>query len=81
MYHNKEDGEIYESIEKLDRRGMNLIEGHNLKYVLYNSFNITHLKRDFNKYLEETDNTICGRDPIRILLSVIIHIKLHYNIF
>lgn len=33
MYYNKEDGEIYESIEKLDKKGMSLIESHNLKYA------------------------------------------------
>ena len=30
----------------------------------------------FSKYLEETHNTICGRNPIKLLLSTINHSKL-----
>jgi MEMO1 family protein len=30
----------------------------------------------FGKYLDETENTICGRNPIRVLLSIIAHSKL-----
>ena len=56
-YYKKEDGEIYQSIEKLDKRGMTFIENHDSK--------------GFEKYLDETDNTICGRNPIMILLNVI----------
>lgn len=56
-YHKEEDGEIYQSIEALDRRGMQLIEEHNID--------------DFAKYLITTKNTICGRRPIAILLNII----------
>lgn len=31
VYHKKEDGEIYQSVEKLDKQGMSLIEEHNVK--------------------------------------------------
>ncbi len=30
-YHKEEDGEIYQSIEALDKRGMKLIEEHNTR--------------------------------------------------
>mmetsp|Transcript_26408 Transcript_26408/g.23335 ORF Transcript_26408/g.23335 Transcript_26408/m.23335 type:complete len:234 (+) Transcript_26408:244-945(+) len=56
-YYNKTDGAIHESIEKLDKRGMKLIEEHNTK--------------GFGDYLEETENTICGRHPISVLMNVI----------
>jgi AmmeMemoRadiSam system protein B len=56
-YYNKEDGEIHKSIEKLDTAGMNLIEENNIS--------------GFTKYLEDTQNTICGRHPIGVLLNVI----------
>lgn len=64
-YYNKDDGEVYQSIEKLDKRGMELIEKHDTK--------------GFQKYLDETDNTICGRNPILILLNV--NIFLIMNIY
>lgn len=56
QYYLKEDGEIFESIRKLDRKGMDIIEKHD-----YNSF---------LQYLNETKNTICGRTPISLLLKV-----------
>jgi len=56
-YFNKEDGDIHKSIEKLDTTGMSLIEEHNAT--------------GFTKYLEETQNTICGRHPIGVLINVI----------
>jgi hypothetical protein len=31
IQNKKEDGEIYQSIEKLDKQGMSLIEEHNVK--------------------------------------------------
>ena len=31
------------------------------------------------KYLDETENTICGRNPICVLLSTIAHSKLKFN--
>jgi len=54
--HNPADGEIWQHIEKLDHQGMDLIEKLNLQ--------------DFHKYLRSTDNTICGRYPISLLLAV-----------
>lgn len=54
-YYRKEDGEIYESIEKLDRRGMDLIESKSLA--------------KFTRYLGETKNTICGRYPIAVFMA------------
>ncbi|CAF1492000.1 unnamed protein product, partial [Adineta ricciae] len=53
--HNPADGEIWQHIEKLDHQGMELIEKMNLA--------------DFHKYLRATDNTICGRYPISLLLA------------
>ena len=35
--------------------------------------------KGFSKYLDETDNTICGRNPIRLLLSTINHSKQKLN--
>ena len=29
----------------------------------------------FKSYLDETENTICGRNPISLLLSIIAHSK------
>jgi AmmeMemoRadiSam system protein B len=51
------DGEISKSIEKLDREGMSLIESHSLA--------------GFMAYLKDTKNTICGRNPIQLLLALI----------
>ena len=48
---------IHRSIERLDRQGMELIEAQ--------SFN------DFTRYLDSTENTICGRHPIQLLLSIV----------
>ena len=49
-YENFTEGEIYKSIKQLDEEGMKLIESHSLA--------------DFQAYLKETKNTICGRNPI-----------------
>lgn len=54
--HNPADGEIWQHIEKLDHQGMELIEKMNLQ--------------EFHSYLRSTDNTICGRYPISLLLAV-----------
>jgi len=51
------DGEIWQYIQKLDHQGMELIEKMNLT--------------DFHGYLRSTDNTICGRYPISVLLSTL----------
>ncbi len=53
---------IFEYINALDSKGMALIEKHDLK--------------GFTAYLDETKNTMCGRNPIKVLLSTINHSKL-----
>jgi AmmeMemoRadiSam system protein B len=55
------NGPIHESIERLDRRGMKIIESMDMA--------------EFERYLEETQNTICGRYPIQTLLSCINHLE------
>mmetsp|Transcript_10654 Transcript_10654/g.27893 ORF Transcript_10654/g.27893 Transcript_10654/m.27893 type:complete len:82 (+) Transcript_10654:321-566(+) len=47
---------IGDGIEQLDRRGMAAIESGDVD--------------EFYRYLDETDNTICGRHPISILMQV-----------
>lgn len=56
-YYNKEDGEIYQSIEKLDKQAIAHIEAHD--------------HDSYDKYLKETENTICGRHPIGVLMGMI----------
>jgi len=52
------DGEaVWERIERLDRAGADLIAGVDLD--------------GFEKYLKETDNTICGRHSISALLGMV----------
>ncbi|CAN6620457.1 MEMO1 family protein Mho1p [Trichomonascus vanleenenianus] len=48
---------IYKSIEYLDRKGMDVLS--------------TGSYDQFHEYLERTDNTICGRRPLAILLRTI----------
>ena len=48
---------IHRSIERLDRQGMQLIESQSFT--------------EFTKYLDSTGNTICGRHPIQLLLSIV----------
>jgi len=62
---NPADGEIWQHIEKLDHQGMELIEKMNLA--------------DFHSYLRSTDNTICGRYPISLLLAVCFEYNLLMN--
>jgi AmmeMemoRadiSam system protein B len=50
---------IHEFISALDHQGMSLIEQHDLK--------------GFSHYIEQTENTICGQNPIKVLLSTISH--------
>jgi len=49
--------QISDSIEELDKQGMTIIEEHSLE--------------KFEEYLDETHNTICGRNPIQLLLALI----------
>ena len=48
---------IWQSIEHLDKQGMNVIEGMD--------------PAEFSAYLQKYDNTICGRHPIGVLLNAI----------
>lgn len=41
---------------------MALISSHRSRYIPY---------RDFRRYLQETGNTICGQNPIILLISLI----------
>ena len=52
--YDKNDGDIFQSIEKLDKRGIDLIEKQNVEL--------------FQSYLKETENTICGRHPIAVFM-------------
>jgi len=56
-YYEKSCGDIYQSIEKLDRMGMDYIE--------------QMTPSGFSDYLKKYGNTICGRHPIGILLNAI----------
>jgi len=54
---NNEKVEIWKSVENLDKLGMNYIESHDFQ--------------GFTKYLDETDNTICGRHPIGVFMNAL----------
>ncbi|EFJ35137.1 hypothetical protein SELMODRAFT_438442 [Selaginella moellendorffii] len=56
-YYDKKRGPIYKSIEALDKCGMDIIESKN--------------PEAFKSYLDEYENTICGRHPIGVLLHMI----------
>jgi AmmeMemoRadiSam system protein B len=54
-------------ITSLDKRGMELIS------------QLSHM--NFSNYLKETGNTICGRNPILLLLKIVEELgKTHYKI-
>lgn len=55
-HYDEQCGAIYQSIERLDREGMELIE--RLEPSL------------FAAYLKKYNNTICGRHPIGVFLQV-----------
>lgn len=59
---NSDDTEIYEYIERMDKDGINLIEKVDSKQFL--------------NYLQLTNNTICGRNPILLLLNSLQQSKL-----
>ncbi|KAM7535719.1 hypothetical protein Aperf_G00000097553 [Anoplocephala perfoliata] len=54
-YYDESLGDIWESIENLDHKGMKLIENLDAQ--------------GFSNYLNEYGNTICGRHPIGVLLQ------------
>lgn len=57
QHHEPKRGEIWQSIEALDRAGMDLIEAQDAAA--------------FREYQERTGNTICGRHPIAVLLHAV----------
>ncbi|CAF0758201.1 unnamed protein product [Brachionus calyciflorus] len=66
-YYDQSHGEIWKSIQALDKMGMDLIE--------------TLQPVDFKNYLREYDNTICGNHPISVFLHLInsLENKNNYN--
>lgn len=66
VYYHRAKGEIHESIEWLDREGMNLIESGD--------------PRAFSGYLSKYGNTICGRHPIGVFLNALSQSKLPHDI-
>uniref|UniRef100_A0A1B0CMT0 Putative dioxygenase n=1 Tax=Lutzomyia longipalpis TaxID=7200 RepID=A0A1B0CMT0_LUTLO len=60
-YYERSCGQIYKSIEKLDKNSMELIENLN--------------PPAFTEYLKKYNNTICGRHPIGVLLQAVAHLK------
>ena len=59
MKYNEDDGEIWESIKKMDLEGVEHIKSHDTK--------------KWGSYLKKTKNTICGRHAISIFLNVLFH--------
>ncbi|GFS28270.1 protein MEMO1 [Trichonephila inaurata madagascariensis] len=57
QYYEQSWGQIYQSIEKLDEMGMNIIEELS--------------PTGFTSYLKRYGNTICGRHPIGVLLNAV----------
>lgn len=60
-FYDESYGEIWQSIEYLDKMGMNIIENMDAKA--------------FSDYLLQYQNTICGRHPIMVLLHAIESIR------
>ncbi|KAG9344270.1 hypothetical protein JZ751_010939 [Albula glossodonta] len=60
-YYDEAQGEIYRSIENLDKMGMGIIE--QLDPI------------SFSNYLKKYHNTICGRHPIGVLLNAVAELK------
>lgn len=56
-YYDRSYDNIYQSIEGLDKAGMNIIENLN--------------PTEFTNYIKKYGNTICGRHPIGILLQAV----------
>jgi len=64
-YYDRSSGEVWQSIQKLDKQGMNLIETLN--------------PSAFTEYLKKYGNTICGRHPIGVLLNAISSLQKTHN--
>ncbi|CAL1272667.1 unnamed protein product [Larinioides sclopetarius] len=65
QYYDKSWGQIYQSIEKLDEMGMNIIEEMS--------------PTGFTSYLKKYGNTICGRHPIGVLLNAVASLQQQGN--
>lgn len=63
--YNADKGDIHQYIEWLDKEAIALIESHS--------------HEGFVEYLSETDNTICGREAIKLLLMLIGKSGREYN--
>jgi len=57
--YDKNDGQIYQTIEKIDKWGIDCITQQD--------------PEKFMQYLKETENTICGRNPIATFLFALKH--------
>jgi len=64
-HYEQEYGDIYQSIQALDRQGMDLIENLDAP--------------GFANYLKKYGNTICGRHPIGVFLNMVATLKQHSN--
>jgi len=64
--YEKGKGEIYEFISWLDKEGMNAIETGDVD--------------KFSSYLKKYRNTICGRNPIKLLLESMTHCKTNMKV-
>lgn len=62
---DQDKGEIHQSIQALDREGMDLIECLDAP--------------GFAGYLKNTGNTICGRHPIGVFLNMVAAMRQHSN--
>ncbi|XP_061914479.1 protein MEMO1 isoform X1 [Entelurus aequoreus] len=60
-YYDEAQGEIYRSIEHLDKTGMGIIEQLD--------------PMSFTNYLKKYRNTICGRHPIGVLLNAVAELR------
>ena len=56
-YYDKKFENIWESIEDLDKQALDIIEEINSEKL--------------EKYFKKTKNTICGRNPISVILSIV----------
>ena len=66
QFHDEKFGEIYKSIRWLDQQAMELIEKQDAN--------------GFRAYLKKYRNTICGRNPISLMLQLIKRSKLTFNV-
>lgn len=64
-HYDQQHGDIYQSIQALDREGMDLIENLDAP--------------GFSNYLKKFGNTICGRHPIGVFLNMVNTIRQHSN--